>query len=652
MPQKLFDKNQINNFDSEYYDYSIFRGQSTNKINKKKNTKKTYVNTPLKHTVNVASLSAVRIDKQHRINAEKKRIIVRRRRIVFGTAVLILVLIVFGIISLLLNLIFGLNSDNSNSIELSASELESIEKFNNFNSVFYTEQDNETVLSLDKMLHTYTLVDDGENAVVKTKNNASYFAWDAIKYVWLDNKEYIAQLKQNLREVAMSKNGYIWSSEQSTKLPVTGSIMFDTNVKFISAVCDICLWEVSDEFLHSMDSTKVDDGDISKGLTVGEKLDKAIEYVLDYQYSKKNKIIRSVDSRSLGTRYGASGNYWYNYRFGYSDAYNNIYFYDALNKLNKLYSTSFCNDSEKSEKYAILANDVHEGFEIFWDNEKQRYVGTIDVNDEKHDYGFTFLNIEAVYYGLADKEKAKAIYSWIDGERIIESDTSKGKDIYFHGFSPRVNTLMADAYWWNSIDNSLRYDGNADYGMYWQNGGASLLLSYYDIMARFKTFGPDNAMPIMKMMLTEYEKDKIIRNNLFDGSLNTVASNGDFPESGVVPSVFVYGLMGISTDGISLSINPTFPVGTGAVGIKNLSFSGNKFSILNNNMTTYIFSDYFSFTKMCVGGFPANSEVLCISYKNNEPVYQKSFISDDNGFVSIDERIGQDVFIKLTPEYK
>lgn len=649
LSQKQYVKPQEDNLDSRYYDYSIFRDVNNNNKSKPTQIKKRKTNNiPSREKHNVEYYIIGKRDKHYRINAQRKKIIVRRRRIIFAAFVLCVALVIFGLFTLLFNLIFKHNNSPLSNEELLEQEIINLDLFLENNSIFYCESDNETIKSLEKMLHTYTLVDDGNNAVTKTKNNASYFAWDASKYVWLDNKEYMAELKKNIREVGMLKNGYIWSSEESAKLPETGSMMFDTNVKFISAVCDVCLWETSNEFLYSMDTTKVNSEDTSEGLTVLQKLEKAIEYVLDYQYSKNNKIIRSVDSRSLGTRYGSSGNYWYNYRFGYSDAYNNIYFYNALNKLVLLYSTDYCYDIKKASEYSQLSKDVYEGFEVFWDNTKQRYVGAIDVNDQKHDYGFVFLNIEAVYYGLADKTKADAIYSWINGERIIESDTSTGKDIYYHGFSPRINTLKADTFWWNSIDNSLRFDGNADYGMYWQNGGGSLLLSYYDIMSRFKIYGLENAMPIMKMMLTEYDKDGILRNNTDDGSLCSVATNGDFPESGLVPSVFVYGIMGVSTDGNSLCVNPSLPVGSGAVGIKGLSFGSNAYNILSNNVSTYIFADYYSSVKLKVGGFPKNTEVLCIAYKDKKPIFEKTLVSDSEGFVNTLQSLGDNVFIKFT----
>ncbi len=631
--------------EKHYYDYSIFKGKNTKTV-KKAVTPSTVYNAPEKTNENVAMFSVNKKDIIHRKNAEKKKIILRRRRIFFGIVVLLLLLLTVGIVSLVTHLIFaGKNKDITSESEY---ESEKITSFLSAKSIFYSKETNETISSLEKMLHTYTLVDDGKNAVPKTGNSASYYAWDAKKYVWLGDKSYIAQLKRNIKETAISKNGYIWSSEQSPKCPTTGSYYYDTNVKFISAVCDICLWETGTEFLYSMDTTTVNSEDVSESMSVGEKLEAAIAYVLDYQYSKNSRIIRAVNQRSLGTKFGASSNYWYNFRFGYSDAYINIYFYDCLNKLSALYATDYYKNTSLSEKYKALAADVYEGFQMFWDDENKRYVGAVDVNDEKHDYGFTFLNIEAVYYGLADEEKTEHIYSWLNGERKIEDDTSRGKDIYYHGFSPRVNTKKADANWWNSVDNSLRYDGNADYGMYWQNGGASLMVSYYDIMARFKRFGLENAMPIMKMMLTEYEKDGIIRNNLYDDSLMKVASNGDFPESGLAPCVYVYGFMGISTDGSSLIINPDFPAGTGAVGLKNLSFGGNKYSILNDDLTTYVFADYFSSVKIKLGGFPKNTKVTYICYDNNEPIYEKYLISDNDGFVYIEDRIGENVFVKFT----
>ena len=73
-----------------------------------------------------------------------------------------------------------------------------------------------------------------------------------------------------------------------------------------------------------------------------------------------------------------------------------------------------------------------------WRPERGRFVGWMDLAGAG--YGFTFVNLEAVPYGLATSEQARSILEWLDGKRIIQGDTSTGADIYRWRFAPRATT--------------------------------------------------------------------------------------------------------------------------------------------------------------------------------------------------------------------
>ena len=75
--------------------------------------------------------------------------------------------------------------------------------------------------------------------------------------------------------------------------------------------------------------------------------------------------------------------------------------------------------------------------------------GTVDLDGNLHDYGFTFLNNEAVYYDFATPEQARSIHAWLSGQRVVEGDTSTGQDIYRWRFAPRSTTRRnLDYYFW------------------------------------------------------------------------------------------------------------------------------------------------------------------------------------------------------------
>jgi hypothetical protein len=51
----------------------------------------------------------------------------------------------------------------------------------------------------------------------------------------------------------------------------------------------------------------------------------------------------------------------------------------------------------------------------FWNADTGRFVGWIDLEGTPRDYGFTFLNTEAVAAGIASDEQARSILDWLDG---------------------------------------------------------------------------------------------------------------------------------------------------------------------------------------------------------------------------------------------
>ena len=137
-----------------------------------------------------------------------------------------------------------------------------------------------------------------------------------------------------------------------------------------------------------------------------------------------------------------------------------------------------------------------------WNPETGRFcIGINEYNGKVLDYGHVYVNLESVCAGIGTSEQQLEIMKWIDGQRIVQSDTSKGKDIYFYEFAPRFNTSDCE------LDGgcySFMQDENFYYRIYqfgygsWsrqvQNGGAVIAWSYYDLVARAKVLGIDNAL--------------------------------------------------------------------------------------------------------------------------------------------------------------
>jgi hypothetical protein len=188
--------------------------------------------------------------------------------------------------------------------------------------------------------------------------------------------------------------------------------------------------------------------------------------------------------------YGIGSDYWDLLPMGNRSAYTNAYYVAALNAMSDIEDAALRVKGVKSSPYnedaASFKNQAKavakKATDFFWDGKKGRFIGCVDVNGKPHDYGFVYLNIEALYYGLGDSDKAKSIYSWLDGERTIQGDTSTGKDIYRWEFAPRSTTLNnTDWYFW-------MWRG-AKWGTQVQNGGTAAYISFYDIMDRIKYRG-------------------------------------------------------------------------------------------------------------------------------------------------------------------
>ena len=154
----------------------------------------------------------------------------------------------------------------------------------------------------------------------------------------------------------------------------------------------------------------------------------------------------------------------------------------------------------------------------FYLEETGRFVEGINEKTGKiHDYGNTSFNLQAIAAGIGNEEQQKSIMSWINGDRIVEGDISTGKDIYFYEFAPRCQTKECYegfnfcAYTvWPYLQN-----GSDLYHLQVQAGGAVIMFSYYDLIARSKVLGSDNAYNRLQEIAQWYNK---ILNSKYHGT--------------------------------------------------------------------------------------------------------------------------------------
>ena len=249
------------------------------------------------------------------------------------------------------------------------------------------------------------------------------------------------------------------------------------------------------------------------------------------------------------------------------------------------------NESE-AEYYANLAETVKTKFnETFWDQKKGRYIATIDVDGNVYDFGMTFLNMEAIYYGLTDQYKEEIIYTWIVGNRAVEGDRSSGEDIYHFKIAPRVTTAAIEdgpskqvdgrlQYWYFDWYGAANVTGSHSYGQHFQNGGTIFYPEYYDLLDRIKVIGADSALNRWKVLAEEYAKDELFRRPANDyGWTDMIGITNEFPESGLIPVSWVTGFMGMNPDYDGVHVNPAIPTDYEYMGMKDFSYGGRSFDV-------------------------------------------------------------------------
>ncbi len=329
------------------------------------------------------------------------------------------------------------------------------------------------------------------------------------------------------------------------------------------------------------------------GQTMRDKLEKAMEYQL-VALEGTSGVLTINDPRNDGTANGVSSNYWDVYKsFGYKSAYENALYYGSLLAMADI-CTFEGNSSEVdgSEYYLQLAEKTKEMYnKLFWDAYKGRYITSINVDGYRADFGLTFVNFYAIKYGLASDTQAQIIYDWLDGKRIIEEDTTTGSGIYdafkYSAITNTVDVSTVEPYlWWDHDGVAPCTPGTmGGYGNSMQNGGTIFYTSYYDIMGRLQV-SADNAFERFNVIVDEFAIDSLRRNQ---SKLHTATQTvgeyvegviGEFPESGLVPYVFVEGFLGIKTCAEGLKISANLPSDLRYAGIREYRFGNRTYSIM------------------------------------------------------------------------
>lgn len=549
--------------------------------------------------------------------------------------------LVVGIISSIITSCVKSNKSDVQKNQVSQKESALVTDFSESQNVVYSTAENQIFNTLDSLVRDVMLAQDYQSI----STNPSEFLWQTQKFAWYSDKSYIRNIKDVIRDCGIFSNGYVWSSVDKMKSEQTDKYFYDTNARFISSVCNICLWEADTTFLYETDVTQGQKRDSSKGKTVLEKLESAVDYYFDktdingggIRYNESDGLVYILTEDNDGTTTGAGSNFWYNNRFGYLDAYNNIAFYQAMVDLSKLYA--FMGNTDYAQKYQNIAQKSAKGInEKFWDQTKGRYIGCIDVNGKKIDNGFVFVNLEAILSGVADNNKSKAILNWLD----TENDTAVF-EMYTTDFAPRSTTIAATDLWWDYVDGKFPLSGSAAFGKHWQNGGTAILNGYYDLLAR-KTANKASFKTRLESVCNSLDNKKLIKAIAKEDVYGPISASTSI--SAAVP----YGTFGLSTDGLSLTVDPTFfDYEQGYVGINDVGFGANSYGFLFGESSVYITAKELGPLRLNLGGLLKNTEYEVSVVTDFSVTSTEKVITDSYGFTQIKQRFGNNSYIRVTP---
>ncbi|MCE5200138.1 hypothetical protein LLG39_14305 [bacterium] len=397
----------------------------------------------------------------------------------------------------------------------------------------------------------------------------STYEFDALKLAWVggpihDSFENVVKFFTN----RVDEDGYIWSRPNSRGWDGTDSLTidhrhFDPNVNWLLACWDIYSWTGDKAFLDSVSPT----------------VRKATDFLLNSMDGRSGILtINSPQHTGVCVPKGTS---WSSCYFdcipaGYRVAYINAFYAPALRASAGL-ERAAGNEARAAEleKIAVVAKEQFN--KTFWDDDKGRYISWIDSTGAKHDWGMTYVNTIAATYGLADQQQANRMYDWMETE-----PTASGVPDTFTRwvFAPRSNTSHC-----SDQANNYKYDE------WCEDGGAILWTAYYELMSRARYFGPDNAWARFKQILNRYDMpDHLVGGNpLYKGEIDNrgdgtygpgaVGVWGEFPESGLVPCAFLYGIVGARADAEGLHIHPSLPSEIKYAGVDGLMYRGHKLKI-------------------------------------------------------------------------
>ncbi len=398
--------------------------------------------------------------------------------------------------------------------------------------------------------------------------------------------------------------------------------MSTSNTSLIYGFYRYFMWSGDEEFLRAM----------------MPKLRRAMLFLNEHLKGKEDKLLNfgwMVGKDGLGGEnigHGLIGNYWDLLPAGYYDLESSTSYYTALLAMAELERSVSSRKIDvpkvsvigPDNKSGISYTETPDGFEshacavkekieeTFWLDEPARFCRNIDINGNKHDYGFLHFNLLSLVYGIGTDKQRNSILSWLDG-RLIPSDTSTGEDIYRWRFAPRTTTKRnEDYYFWPWIEGMKKeFSDIHKFGNQMQDGGAVPFTSLFDLVVRTRSKKQEQIDKAFNRTLEIKEWFFDVKSAGGQGSEFYRTYYGGHPERGLqqggdtpgglgldrefmsdaaIGTTFIpFAFLGIEAKGDKvLSVQPAIPSQLEKVGVRNVYYH-------RNYLTIEAGKDYVSF---------------------------------------------------------
>ncbi len=388
--------------------------------------------------------------------------------------------------------------------------------------------------------------------------SSDWYEWNSLKINWTDDLADRAAQRRLLLDANITglnakgaqRIGYVWPSNGS-EFWLCPSPHFDQMPRFLCAVYNDYLWSRDVTFLRKMQP----------------KIEAVMGYMTNTMQGRRGLLTCPGVYTGL-SKTSPNVTYMDCYREGGEVTWIEEGDYTALWDMAAL--EAVLGNRTQAATYAARARRFPAQFHAqLWNPKTRRYAGWKDSGSTLHDYGFTYLNLEALARGLGDASDAYQIFDWLD--HGTAQPTAMGghigsTDIYQCVVAPRSNTLpIPDDDWdfW-SVSKSLR-SSTMGYGALVEDGGAMLWVNYYDVLARLRWLDADSAWRKFTAMLFRVQGDPLRFTESVRRPTDVYGENylevgpADGPENGLSGTLPLLGFMGIQPRPDGLYCAPNLP---------------------------------------------------------------------------------------------